>query len=203
MKLAIKSLEGRATGEIELDDRIFALEARSDILHRMVMYQLARRRCGSRKTKTRGEIRASGRKISRQKGTGRARHGSVSANVFRGGAKAHGPVVRSHSIQLPRKVRQLALKHALSARADNLVVLENIFLAEPRTSLLRKHLSLDGRILVVDGERVDKNFFLAARNHPRVDVLPLQGINVYDVLRCNRLVLTRAAVAGLHKRFLG
>ena len=204
MKLGVKSLDGASVGEIELDDGIFGLKPRGDILHRMVVYQLARRRAGSRKTKTRAEIRASGRKVFRQKGTGRARHGAVSANIFRGGGKAHGPVVRSHGIKLPRRVRRLALKQALSAKAgaQSLLILEGASLPEPRTALLQTHLDKMGlgKLLVVDGAQVDGNFFMAARNIPGVDVVPLQGINVYDILRCDVLALTRAAVTGLHGR---
>lgn len=203
MKLNVITLEGGAAGSIDLDDAIFANEPRRDILHRMVVYQLAKRRSGNHKTKTRAEVKATSKKMYRQKGTGGARHGNKAAPQFRGGGVAHGPRVRSHAIDLPKKVRRLAMKHALSAksRAGELVVLENATVAEGRTKELVAAFGKLGwsNALIVDAT-VDEKFGRAARNIPNVDVLPVVGANVYDILRRRKLVLTRAAVEGLKER---
>lgn len=205
MKVDVITLDAGKAGTVELDDAVYGLEPRKDILHRMVTYQQAKRRAGTHKTKRRGEVAGSTKKIVRQKGSGGARHGSKKAPIFRGGGKAHGPVPRDHAIGLPKKVRALALKHALSSRmADgSLVVLEEAKLADGKTSALAKVLSKLGwqAPLVIGGKELDENFVRAARNLPRVNVLPSQGANVEDILRCGQLVLTKAAVDDLRERF--
>jgi large subunit ribosomal protein L4 len=204
MKADIRTLEAKKAGTIELADHIFGLAPRADILHRMVQWQLAKRQAGTHKTKTRAEINRSGKKIYKQKGTGSARHGSRRPGIFIGGGKAFGPVVRSHAIGLPKRVRALALKHALSskAQAEELLIIERADLKEPKTKSLKSvfdKLGLDNA-LIIDGAEVNKNFALAARGLVGVDVLPVQGINVYDILRRRKLVLTKAAVEALEAR---
>lgn len=205
MKIDITTLEGGSAGSVELSDAIFGLEPRADLLARMVRYQLAKRRAGTHKSKGRSEVDRTRKKIYKQKGTGGARHGAASAPQFRGGGKAFGPVVRDHTHDLPKKVRALALRHALSAKAKDagIIVIDEAKLAEPKTKVLLGHfgkLSLSSA-LVIGGEEIDTNFGLAARSIPNVDVLPVQGINVYDILRRDKLVLTRAAVDALEARF--
>jgi len=201
----ITTLDGKAGGTVDLPDAIFGLEPRADILQRMVRYQLSKRQAGTHKSKTRGEIALTTAKMYKQKGTGRARHGAKSAPQFRGGGKAFGPLVRSHAHDLPKKVRALALKLALSdkARGEKLIVLADTKLKEPKTSALAKRFEKLGLLsaLIVDGAAVEDNFRLAARNIPSIDVLPVQGINVYDILRRDTLVLTKAAVEALTERF--
>ena len=206
MKLDVIKLDGGKGGSIELPDDIFGIEEiRGDILQRCVTWQLAKRRAGTHKIQVRNEVSRTGKKMYKQKGTGGARHGSRRAAQFVGGAKAHGPVVRSHAFDLPKKVRALALRHALSAKAKDgsIVVLDKASVAEPKTKALRGQFGKLGLInaLVVDGSELDANFSLAARNIPNVDVLPVQGINVYDIIRREKLVLTRAAVDALEARF--
>jgi large subunit ribosomal protein L4 len=205
MDLKVTTLDGNADGTIALPEDIFGLEPRADILQRMVRWQLAKRQAGTHKTKTRGEISLTGKKFGNQKGGGRARHGAKSAPQFRGGGKAFGPVVRSHAHDLPKKVRALALKHALSdkVRGEKLIVLANTEVAEAKTKALKGQFEKLGlrNVLVIDGVQVGENFALAARNIPAVDVLPVQGINVYDILRRDTLVLTKAAVEALTERF--
>lgn len=203
MKLDVITLEGGKAGSIDLDDAIFANEPRRDILHRMVIYQLAKRRSGNHKTKTRAEVKATSKKMYRQKGTGGARHGNKAAPQFRGGGVAHGPRVRSHAIDLPKKVRRLAMKHALSAKrlANELVVIDAATVTEGKTKEL---VAVFGKLgwrnaLIVDSV-VDEKFGRAARNIPNVDVLPVVGANVYDIMRRHKLVLTRSAVEGLEAR---
>jgi large subunit ribosomal protein L4 len=183
---------------------VFGLRPRGDILQRMVVWQLAKRQAGTHKSKTYGEVEGSTRKIYKQKGTGQARHGAIRAPQFRGGGKAFGPVPRSHAIDLPKKVRKLALKTALSAKlADGkLVVWDDAKLAEGKTALLAKMLGKLGlhSALVIDGPLLDGNFVRAAANMAGIDVLPQQGANVYDILRRDTLVLTRAAVEHLEAR---
>ncbi len=205
MKADVRSLDDKKVGTVDLPEAIFGLEPRRDILQRMVVYQLAKRRAGTHKSQTRAEVSATGQKIYRQKGTGRARHSSRRANIFRGGGKAFGPEPRDHSIALPKKVRALALKHALSAKArsDELIVLDKASVDEAKTGQLKNRfakLGLD-HALIVDGKELDRNFALAARNLVNIDVLPVQGINVYDILRRRKLVLTRAALEALEARF--
>jgi large subunit ribosomal protein L4 len=204
MKCPVLNLDNAAVGEIELDDAIFGVEVRRDLLARAVNWQLARRRAGTHKVKVRSEIRGTTSKMYRQKGTGRARHGSRKAPIFRGGGIAFGPVVRDHAIDLPKKVRKLALKSALASKqADGkLVILERAELPEPKTKELARRLDALGwsSVLVIDGETVNEGFARAARNIPAVDVLPQIGANVYDILRRDTLVLTRDAVQALEAR---
>ncbi|RMF09641.1 MAG: 50S ribosomal protein L4 [Alphaproteobacteria bacterium] len=204
MKAEVKTLGAKKAGSLDLSDAIFGLEPRADILHRMVRYQLAKRRAGTVSVKDRSEVAGSGAKIMRQKGSGRARHSTRKANIFRGGGKAFGPKPRDHSIKLPKKVRALALRHALSAKAkaDELVVLDKAELKQAKTGDLRKQLGKLGlnSVLIVDGAELEANFDRAARNIPGVDVLPVQGINVYDILRREKLVLTKSAVEALEER---
>ncbi|MEM8744358.1 MAG: 50S ribosomal protein L4 [Pseudomonadota bacterium] len=205
MKADVTTLEAKKAGTVDLPDSVFGLEPRTDILHRMVRYQLAKRRAGTVSVKGRSEIVGSTAKIMRQKGSGRARHSTRKVNLFRGGGKSFGPKPRDHSISLPKKVRALALRHALSAKAksDEIVVLDKAAVKEAKTGALRKKFDKLGlaSALIVDGADVDENFSLAARNIVGIDVLPVQGINVYDILRRDKLVLTKAAVEALEARF--
>jgi large subunit ribosomal protein L4 len=206
MKLDVIKLDGGKGGSIELSDDIFGIEEiRADILQRCVTWQLAKRRSGNHKVQVRNEVSRTSKKMYKQKGTGGARHGSRRAAQFVGGAKAHGPVVRSHAFDLPKKVRALALRHALSSKArdGSLIVVDNVTLSDPKTAALRDQLGKIGvtHALVIAGAEVDKNFGLAARNIPNVDVLPNAGLNVYDVLRRHTLVLTKDAVDGIRARF--
>lgn len=206
MKLDVIKLDGGKGGSIELPDAIFGIEEiRRDILARCVNWQLAKRRAGTHKVQTRNENSRTGKKMYRQKGTGGARHGSRRAPQFVGGSRAFGPIVRSHAFDLPKKVRALALRHALSSKArdGSLVVLDSANLDSPKTAALREALGKLGltHALVIAGPQVDDNFGLAARNIPNVDVLPNAGLNVYDVLRRRTLVLTREAVDAISARF--
>ncbi len=206
MKLNVVNLDAAAAGDIELSDAIFGLtEIRSDILARCVTWQLAKRRAGTHKIKTRNEVSRTGKKMYKQKGTGGARHGSRKAAQFVGGAKVFGPVNRSHAFDLTKKVRALALRHALSAKAKSgsLIVIDAATLAEPKTAAFRAQVEKLGwkSALVIAGPEVDANLKLAARNVPLIDVLPNAGLNVYDVLRRETLVLTRDAVAAIEARF--
>ena len=204
MKLAVKNLDNKKVGDIELADEIFGAPVRKDILARMVAWQLAKRRAGTHKTKGISDVQGTTKKPWRQKGTGRARQGSLRSPQFRGGAVIFGPVVRSHAFDLQKKVRRLALKSALSAKQaeGKLVVLEAATLAEPRTAKLAKSFEKLGwgSVLIIGGPVLDENFARAARNLPEVDVLPQQGANVYDILRRDTLVLTRDAVQHLEAR---
>lgn len=204
MKANVTTLDAKKAGTVDLPDAMFGLEPRADILHRMVRYQLAKRRAGTASTKDRSEIVGSSAKMYRQKGTGRARRGNAKAPQLRGGGKAFGPKPRSHAMDLPKKVRTLALKHALSskAQAEELVVLDQATVKEPKTGGLKKQFDKLGlaSALIVDGAEIDPNFGLAARNIPNIDVMPVQGINVYDILRREKLVLTKAALDALQAR---
>jgi large subunit ribosomal protein L4 len=204
MKVAVKNLDNASAGEIELADSIFALPKRDDIVARMVRWQLARRQQGTHDTKEIGEIRGGGRKPRPQKGSGQSRQGSIRSPQWRKGAVIFGPTPRSHAFDLPKKVRKLALKTALSSKqADGqLVVLDSASLAAGKTKDLAKRLKALGisSALIVDGEKVDENFARAARNIPGIDVLPTQGANVYDIVRRDTLVLTRAAIEKLEAR---
>jgi len=204
MKTAVVTLENKKAGEIDLVEAIFGVEVRADILARMVNWQLAKRRSGTRKTKGRSEIRGSTAKIYRQKGTGRARHGTKKVVQFRGGGVVFGPVVRDHNHKLTKKLRKLALCTALASKvADGkLVVLESTEIKAPKTGDLAKRFRDFGwsSVLIIDGDEVNENFARAARNIPGVDVLPQQGANVYDIVRRDTLVLTRAAVEKLQER---
>ena len=204
MKSKVINLDNKAAGEIELSPDVFGAAVRKDLLARMVNWQLSNRRSGTHKVKTRGEIRGSNRKAWRQKGTGRARAGTVRATQFRGGATVFGPVVRDHAMKLQKKVRRLALKSALSSkRAEGkLVILDDATLKAPKTKDLAGRLDKLGwrNVLIVGGAEIDSNFAKAASNIPHVDVLPSQGANVYDILRRDTLVLTREAVQNLEAR---
>jgi len=207
MKLDVIKLDGGKGGSIELSDDIFGIEdIRADILQRMVTWQLAKSRAGTHKIQVRNEVSRTSKKMYKQKGTGGARHGSRRAAQFVGGAKAHGPVVRSHAFDLPKKVRALALRHALSskAKAGSLIVVDSVSLKDAKTAALRTQLGAIGvtHALVIAGAEVDNNFKLAARNIPNVDVLPNAGLNVYDVLRRRTLVLTKDAVEAINARFV-
>jgi len=205
MQLKIMSLDGKEGGSVELPDAIFGLEPRPDILHRCVRWQLAKRQAGTHDVKNRAEIHRTGKKMYRQKGTGSARHGSARVNLFRGGGRSFGPHPRSHEIGLPKKMRTLALKHALSAKAkdDGIVVIDALELKEAKTKALRGQFEKLGlsNALIIDGAEVNASVRTAARNIPNIDVLPIAGINVYDILRRHKLVLTRAAVDALEARF--
>ncbi len=205
VQIDILSLDGTAAGSLELKDEIFGLEPREDLIARMVRYQLAKRRAGTHKAKGRAEIARTGKKMYKQKGTGNARHGSARVPQFRGGGRAFGPVVRSHAHDLPKKVRALALRHALSAKARDggIIIFANAEIAEPKTKALLAHFAKLGltNALIIDGAEPQANFSLAARNIPEIDVLPVQGLNVYDILRREKLVLTKAAVDALEARF--
>ena len=205
MKAAVTTLDADAAGEVELNDAIFGLEPRGDLIHRMVRYQLAKRRAGTHHVQDRSEVTVTGKKMYKQKGTGNARHGDKSVPLWRGGGKAFGPKPRSHAIDLPKKVRALALRHALSAkaRAGEIVVLDKVSSSDGKTKGLKERfgkLELTNA-LIIDGSTIEPGFARAARNIPNIDVLPVEGINVYDILRRKRLVLTKAAVTALEARF--
>ncbi len=204
MKCDVINLDAKKTGDVDLDESVFAVAVRADILARAVNWQLAKRRGGNHKVKTRSEVQGSTRKVFRQKGGGRARHGTLRAPQFRGGGVTFGPVVRSHAHDLPKKVRRLALKTALSSKqADGkLVVLDSAKMKAAKTAVLAKKLTKLGwsSVLVIDGAEVDANFARAAANIVGLDVLPSQGANVYDILRRDTLVLTTDAIEKLVER---
>jgi large subunit ribosomal protein L4 len=205
MKAAVTSLDAKKAGDIELADEIFGLEVRNDLIHRMVRYQTLKRMAGTHHAQDRSQVSVTGKKSVKQKGTGGARHGNKAAPQFRGGGKAFGPKPRSHAIELPKKVRALALRHALSAKAKagEIVILDKASSAEGKTGTLKTQFAkLDwNNALIIDGTEIEPTFARAARNIPNIDVLPVQGINVYDILRRRKLVLTKAAVAALEARF--
>lgn len=208
MEVSVKTLDGKAAGKASLDDAIFGVEdIRSDVLQRTVRWQLAKRQAGTHKTQSRSEVSVTTKKFVRQKGSGGARHGSRNAPIFVGGAVAHGPRVRSHAHSLPKKVRKMALAHALSSKVkgDALIVLDKAELDAPKTKDLRAKLADLGidNALIIGGVELNDNFAKAARNIPNVDVLPVAGLNVYDVLRRKTLVLTKDAVDGVKARFEG
>ncbi len=204
MKMDVQTLDAKKSGSVDLDEGVFGLEPRKDILHRMVRYQLAKRQAGTHHVQERGEVKKTTKRIGRQKGGGTARHGNGSVSQFRGGGKAHGPRVRSHAHKLTKKFRALGLRHALSAKvaAKEIIILDDAALKAPKTSDLQKSLTKLGVVngLVVSGGAVDENFAKAARNIPNVDVLPSQGANVYDILKRHTLVLTKQAVQDLEAR---
>jgi large subunit ribosomal protein L4 len=204
MKLTVRTLDDEEVGDIELADEVFGLPVRHDMLARVVNWQLAKRRAGTHKTKGISDVRGTTRKPYKQKGTGRARQGSLRSPQFRGGARIFGPVVRSHGFDLQKRVRRLGLKTALSAKQSEgkLVVIDAARIDEPKTKVLRTRLENLGwdSVLIIDGPSVDQGFARAARNLPRVDVLPQQGANVFDILRRDLLVLTRDAVRHLEAR---
>ena len=206
MKLDVQTLDGKKGGSVDLDDAIFGIkEIRADILQRMVKYQLAKRRAGTHKTQSRGEVSRSHSKLYKQKGTGQARHGAANAPIFRGGGHAHNRLPRDYSHDLTKKFRALALRHALSAKANAgaIVVIDALTVKDGKTSALQK--SLDKlkleKALFIAGSSVDAGVARAARNIPHIDILPNAGLNVYDILRADKLVLTQEAVNAIHERF--
>jgi large subunit ribosomal protein L4 len=205
MEFAITTLDGESAGSIAVSEAVFGLEPRADILHRMVRWQLAKRQQGTHDVKNRSEINRTTKKMYKQKGTGGARHGAMSAPQFRGGGRAFGPTPRSHAHDLPKQVRALALRHALSAKAkeSQIIVLDDIAVGEPKTkALVARFQKLGlGNALFIGGQEIEANFRMASRNLPNIDVLPIQGINVYDILRREKLVLTKAAIEALEARF--
>jgi large subunit ribosomal protein L4 len=208
MKLDIQTLDAKKAGSVDLDDAVFGIkEIRADILQRMVKYQLAKRRAGTHKTQSRGEVSRSHSKLYKQKGTGQARHGAANAPIFRGGGHAHNRLPRDYSHDLTKKFRALALRHALSAKANagDIIVIDALTLKEPKTSALQKSLTklkLE-KALFIAGETVDANVARAAQNLAHIDILPNAGLNVYDILRADKLVLTQDAVNAIHARFNG
>ncbi|HVE03974.1 MAG TPA: 50S ribosomal protein L4 [Rhizomicrobium sp.] len=203
MKTKVLNLDNKASGEVELKDDIFGLEPRADLIQRVVTWQLAKRRSGQHKVLTRAEVNRTKKKMYKQKGTGQARHGARSAPLFVGGAKAMGPVAHSHEFDLPKKVRALGLRHALSSKAKtgSIVVLDEAKSKDIKTGDLAKQFGKLGlqSALVVDGA-FDENFALSARNLSHVALLPASGLNVYDIIRRDKLVLTKAALAAIEER---
>lgn len=206
MKLSSINLDGKALGDVELSDAVFGItDIRGDLLARYVNWQLAKRRAGTHKVQTRNENSRTGKKMYKQKGTGGARHGSRRAPQFVGGSRAFGPIVRDHGFDLPKKVRALALRHALSSKAKSgdLVVVDALTVKDAKTSALRETFGKLGwtRTLIIAGPEVDANFALASRNIPQIHVLPNAGLNVYDILRADKLVLSKAAVDAIEARY--
>lgn len=204
MKVAVKNLQNKEVGQIELDDSVFGVDVRADIIHRMVNFQLAKRRAGTHAVKEIGEVSGTGKKPFKQKGTGGARQGSLRSPHMRGGAVIFGPQVRSHATDLPKKIKALAMKSALSAKAKSgkLIVLEAATAADHKTKPMAENFKSLGlnSALVVCGKEVDANFARATNNLPRIDVLPSQGANVYDIIRRDVLVLTKEAISDLTER---
>ncbi|OPB35284.1 50S ribosomal protein L4 [Bartonella taylorii] len=205
MDLVIKTLDGNETGKLKVSEAIFGLVPREDILQRVILWQLARRQQGTHQSQGRSDVSRTGAKMFKQKGTGRARHSSARAPQFRGGGKAHGPVTRSHAHDLPKKIRALGLRLALSAKlkAKDLIVVDALSVKDAKTKMLVSHFSKLGidNALLIGGKEIDINFSRAASNIPNVDILPIQGINVYDILRRSKLVLSKEAVEFLEERF--
>jgi large subunit ribosomal protein L4 len=204
MELTIKNWENADVGTLEVSDAVFGAEVRSDILHRVVTWQLAKRRAGTHKVKERGEVNLTKTRWGRQKGSGRARHGSRNANIFRGGGISHGPRVRDHGYSLPKKIRAMGMRCALSAKAaaGQLIVLDNAEAGSAKTKDLKAKLDALGvkSVLFVGGPEVNEDLRRAASNLIGVDVLPQQGANVYDILRRENLVMTREAIEHLQER---
>ena len=205
MEMQVTTLAGAAAGSVNVSDEIFGLEPRQDLIQRCIIWQLAKRQRGTHDVKNRAEIWRTGKKMYKQKGTGGARHGPARVNLFRGGGRSFGPTPRSHAIELPKKVRALALRHALSAKAKDggIIVIDTLKIADAKTKALRANLDKLGlaNALIIGGAEIDNGTRLAARNIPNIDVLPIQGINVYDILRRNKLVLTKDAIDALEARF--
>lgn len=203
MKISVKTLDNKAAGDVTVKDDVFGIEPRGDIMARVVNWQLAKRRAGTHRVKIRSEIARTGAKMGRQKGSGRARHGAASSNIFRGGGVSHGPVVRDHGFSLQKKVRQLGLKSALSSKArDGKLIIIDKLASDGKTATLKTTLAKCGieNALIIGGAEIDALFSRAASNIPLLDVLPQQGINVYDILRRDTLVLTKDSVAHLEER---
>lgn len=207
MKVKVQKIDGKASGDIELNDAVFGLEPRADILHRVVTWQLENRRATARPTRERADVARTGKKFGKQKGSGGARHGDRAAPIFIGGGKAHGARKRDFEQSLNKKIRALGLKMALSSKAkDGLVVVDSLAMKDAKTKALAATFGKNGwagKVLVIDGESVDEGFSKAAGNLPGVNVLPAQGANVYDILKHDTLVLTKAAVEKLEARFNG
>ena len=205
MELKITTLDGKAAGSVKVSDEIFGLEPRQDLIQRCVNWQLAKRQRGTHDVKNKAEIWRTGKKMYKQKGTGSARHGSARINLFRGGGRSFGPTPRSHAHDLPKKVRALALRHALSAKAKDgsIFVVDAVTANEPKTKALLERFAKLGfdNALIIGGAEIENNVKLAARGIPNVDVLPIQGINVYDILRRHKLVLSKDAIDALEARF--
>jgi len=205
MEIKVTTLAGKSAGSLTVSDEVFGLEPRADLIQRVVLWQQAKKQQGTHQSKGRADIARTGAKMFKQKGTGRARHSSARAPQFRGGGKAHGPVARSHETDLPKKVRALGLRHALSAKAksSDLIIVDDLSAADAKTKALLAQFAGLGleNALVIGGAEIDSNFKNAASNIPQIDVLPVQGINVYDILRRNKLVLSKAAVEALEERF--
>ena len=205
MKLDVIKLDGGKAGTVDLDEALFGLEPRADIIHRVIQWQLNKRQQGTHQAKSRGEINRTTKKLGNQKGGGGARHGSRKAGIFVGGGKAFGPRFRSHETALNKKVRALGLRHALSAKvkASDLIILDKAELDKAKTKAVKEAFAKLGLVnaLIIDGAAVNEGFAKAARGVPNIDVLPIQGINVYDILRRKSLVLTKAAVEALEARF--
>jgi large subunit ribosomal protein L4 len=203
MKVSVKTLDNKAAGDVTLADAVFGIEPRADIMARVVNWQLAKRRAGTHKVQIRSEIARTGAKLFRQKGTGNARHGAASSNIFRGGGVVHGPVVRDHGHSLQKKVRALGLKSALSAKArDGKLMVIDSLKSDGKTASLKGKLAKMGleNALIIGGETLDEKFQRAANNIPHIDVLPQAGINVYDILRRDVLVLTKDSAAHIEER---
>jgi large subunit ribosomal protein L4 len=204
MKADIHTIEAKTAGSIELADHIFGLEPRADLIHRVIQWQLNKRQQGTHQAKSRGEISRTTKKLGPQKGSGGARHGSRKSGIFVGGGKAFGPRSRSHETSLNKKIRALGLRHAISAKAkdQSLVILDQAA-SDGKTKTLVSAFEKLGlaNALIIDGAAVNESFAKAARSIPNIDVLPVQGINVYDILRRKKLVLTKAAVEALEARF--
>jgi len=210
VKVKVQKIDGKAAGDIELDDGVFGLEPRADILHRVVTWQLENRRAMARPTRERSDVNRTGKKFGRQKGSGGARHGDRKAPIFVGGGKAHGARKREFHQSLNKKIRALGLKMALSSKArakdGALVVVDSLALKDAKTKALKglfDKAGIKGKVLVIDGEKIDEGFRKAARNLPGVDALPAIGANVYDILNHDTLILTKDAVAKLEARFNG
>ncbi len=207
MKLTMKTLDNKDAGEITLDKEVFGVEIRGDIIQRMVHYQLNKRRAGTHQTQSRGDVSRTGKKPFKQKGTGSARVGSLTRTIDRGGAPAHGPVSRSHATDLPKRIRRAAMRAVLSAKAASgkLIIVDTLSAKEHKTSVVAKQLAVFGfnSAVIVGGKEIDTNFALATRNLPRIDVLPTQGANVYDILRRDVLVLSKEAVDALTETYKG
>lgn len=205
MDLVIKTFDGKEAGKIKLPKDVFGLDPREDLLQRVVRWQLARRQQGTHQSQSRADVSRTGAKMYKQKGTGRARHSSARAPQFRGGGKAHGPVARSHAHDLPKKIRALGLRHALSVKMQtkDLIIVDELSVKEAKTGVLVAGFAKLGleNALLIGGKEIDVNFSRAASNIPNVDVLSVQGINVYDILRRGKLVLSKAAVEALEERF--
>ncbi|MCK0128003.1 50S ribosomal protein L4 [Erythrobacter sp. F6033] len=207
MKVKVQKIDGKASGDIELNDAVFGVEPRADILHRVVTWQLENRRATARPTRERSDVARTGKKHGPQKGSGGARHGDRGAPIFIGGGKAHGARKRDFNQSLNKKIRALGLKMALSTKAkDGLVVVDSLTLKEAKTQALKGHFDkhgFAGKVLVIDGESVDDGFKKAAGNLPGINVIPAAGANVYDILNHDTLILTKDAVAKLEARFNG